>query len=80
MQEQLARASDISRKKNQNFVGFSGAKSRKNRPISWEISGGNFTKKQAVKNSRFRWIFFWQISLKSTQFSHRYDQRCLTFF
>ena len=28
------RASDISRKKKQNFAGFSGANSRKNRPIS----------------------------------------------
>ena len=90
------RASDISRKKKQNFAGFSGANSRKNRPISGdfrgrkvkirrkispfrgilaeksqfskdseenrpisgEISGGNFAKKQSVKNSRFRWIFF----------------------
>ena len=30
----LGRASDISRKKKQNFAGFSGANSRKNRPIS----------------------------------------------
>ena len=68
----INRASDISRKKKQNFAGFSGANSRKNRPISreksqnslknWPISreilGGNFAKKQSVKNSRFRWIFF----------------------
>ena len=39
------------------FEGFSGANSQKNRPISREISGGNFAKKQSVKNSRFRWIF-----------------------
>ena len=32
------RASDISRKKKQNFAGFSGANSRKNRPISQEKS------------------------------------------
>ena len=32
------RASDISRKKKQNFAGFSGANSRKNRPISPEFS------------------------------------------
>ena len=32
--------------------------SQKNRPISREILGGNFAKKQSVKNSRFRWIFF----------------------
>ena len=55
---QLDRASDISRKKKQNFAGFSGANSRKNWPISREILGGNFTMKQSVKNSRFRWIFF----------------------
>ena len=68
------RASDISRKKKQNFAGFSGANSQKNRPISRdfsgkksnyegfseknrpisrEISGGDFAKKQSVKNSRF---------------------------
>ena len=123
------RASDISRKKKQNFAGFSRANSRKNRPISWDFhgkkvkirgkigrsrgrrvkirrkigrsrgrrvkirrkigrfrgilaeksqiskdfqgqilrrigrfyrkfGGGNFAKKQSVKNSRFRWIFF----------------------
>ena len=32
------RASDISRKKKQNFAGFSGANSRKNRPIAREKS------------------------------------------
>ena len=106
------RASDISRKKKQNFAVFSGANSRKNRPISREKSQNswknrpisreksqnsrenrsisrdfsgkkvkfrrifrgkfleksadltgnfgaeNFAKKQSVKNSRFRWIFF----------------------
>ena len=35
---QLYRASDISRKKKQNFAGFSGANSRKNRRISREKS------------------------------------------
>ena len=33
------RASDISRKKKQNFTGFPGANSRKNRPISWDFHG-----------------------------------------
>ena len=33
------RASDISQKKMQNFTGFSGANSRKNRPISQDIRG-----------------------------------------
>ena len=36
--QHLVRASDISRKKKQNFAGFSGANSRKNRPISREKS------------------------------------------
>ena len=35
----LGRASDISRKKKQNFAGFSGANSRKNRPISRDFRG-----------------------------------------
>ena len=35
------RASDILRKKNQNFAGFSGANSWKNRPISRDFSGKN---------------------------------------
>ena len=48
---------DFSGKKS-NFEGFSGENSQKNRPISREISGRNFAKKQSVKNSRFRWIFF----------------------
>ena len=47
--------------KSADFAGFSREKSQnsqKKRPISREISGGNFAKKQSVKNSRFRWIFF----------------------
>ena len=35
----LFRASDISRKKKQNLAGFSGANSRKNRPISQDFRG-----------------------------------------
>ena len=35
----LNRASDISRKKKQNFAGFSGENSRKNRPISRDFRG-----------------------------------------
>ena len=35
----VVRASDISRKKRQNFAGFSGANSRKNRPISRNFCG-----------------------------------------
>ena len=47
----IARASDISRKKKQNFAGFSGANSRKNRPISREKS------QNSRKISQFRGIF-----------------------
>ena len=39
LQRHSGRASDISREKNQNFAGFSGANSRKNRPISRDFSG-----------------------------------------
>ena len=38
-QKALNRASDISRKKKQNFAGFSGANSRKNRLISRDCRG-----------------------------------------
>ena len=46
--------------KSADFAGFSREKSQnsqKKRPISREISGGNFAKKQSVKNSQFRWVF-----------------------
>ena len=59
---------DFSGKKS-NFEGFSGANSQKNRPISREISGGNFAKKQSVKNQPISLDFFWQISLKSINFA-----------
>ena len=51
----LVRASDISRKKKQNFAGFSGANSRKNRPISRDFRG----KKVKIRGTigRFRAIF-----------------------
>ena len=51
--------------KSADFPNFSGKSQilkdfhgQKNRPISREISGVNFAKKQSVKNGRFRWIFF----------------------
>ena len=49
------RASDISWKKKQNFAGFSGANSRKNRPISRDFRG----KKVKIRGTigRFRAIF-----------------------
>ena len=49
------RASDISRNKKQNFAGFSGANSRKNRPISRDFRG----KKVKIRGTigRFRAIF-----------------------
>ena len=49
------RASDISRKKKQNFAGFSGANSRKNRPISRDFRGKKV--KIRSKIGRFRGIF-----------------------
>ena len=58
---------DFSRKKSK-FEAFSGANSQKNRPISPEISGGNFdfAKKQSVKSSWFRWIFFGKFCVDMT--------------
>ena len=49
------RASDISRNKKQNFAGFSGANSRKNRPISRDFRG----KKVKIRGTigRFQAIF-----------------------
>ena len=51
----IGRASDISRKKKQNFAGFSGANSRKNRLISRDFRG----KKVKIRGTigRFRGIF-----------------------
>ena len=51
----LVRASDISRKKKQNFAGFSGANSRKNRPISRDFRGKKV--KIRSKIGPFRVIF-----------------------
>ena len=48
------RASDISRKKKQNFAGFSGANSQKNRPISLDFRGREV--KLGRKIGRFRGI------------------------
>ena len=49
IQHALGRASDISRKRKQNFAGFSGANSRKNRPILRDFRGkkSKFAKKSA---------------------------------
>ena len=49
------RASDISRKKKQNFAGFSGANSRKNRPISRDFRGKKSQNRGTI--GRFRAIF-----------------------
>ena len=51
----LSRASDISRKKTENFAGFSGASSRKNRPISRDFRGKKV--KIRSKIGQFRGIF-----------------------
>ena len=50
----IYRASDISRKKKQNFAGFSGANSRKNQPISRDFRGKKV--KIRGKIGRFRGI------------------------
>ena len=48
------RASDISRKKTQNFAGFSGANSRKNRPISREKSQNSLKNRPISRDFRGR--------------------------
>ena len=48
------RASDISRKKKQNFAGFSRANSRKNRPISWDFHGKKVKIRGKIGRSRGR--------------------------
>ena len=58
LQGKIGRFCGILAEKKSIFEGFSGENSSKNRPISQEISGGKFAKKQSVNNSRFRWIFF----------------------
>ena len=50
----IYRASDISRKKKQNFAGFSGANSQRNRPISRDFRG--IRVKICGKIGRFRGI------------------------
>ena len=50
----IIRASDISRKKKQNFAGFSGANSRKNRPISRDFRGKKVKIRRKI--GRFRGI------------------------
>ena len=51
----MDRASDISRKKKENFAGFSGANSRENWPISRDFRGKKV--KIRGKIGRFRGIF-----------------------
>ena len=62
------RASDNSRKKNEKFAGFSGANSRKNRPISRDFSG---------KNS-FRRIFRGKFLEKSADFGGKLRQETIS--
>ena len=56
------RASDISRKKKQNFAGFSGANSRKNWPISRDFRG----KKIKIRGTigRFRATFAGKVKIR----------------
>ena len=72
----IARASDISRKKRQNFAGFSGANSRKNRPISREKSQNSRKKtadlagfsRQKSQNSQKNWPISRDFSGKQSNF------------
>ena len=60
---QIVRASDISRKKKQNFVGFSGANSRKNRPISRDFRG------EKSQNLRKNWLISSDFRGKKSKFA-----------
>ena len=55
---QINRASDISRKKKQNFAAFSGANSRKNRPISLDFRGEK--SQNSLKNQPILHDFCWR--------------------
>ena len=61
--------SGILAEKSQILKDFQGQVLRKIGRFHGKFRGENFAKKQSVKNSRFRWIFFWQISLKSINFA-----------
>ena len=73
----IFRASDISRKKKQNFAGFSGANSRKNRPISWDFRGRKVKIRRKIgrlrgilaEKSQFSKDFQGQILRKSADFT-----------
>ena len=56
----LGRASDISWKKKENFAGFSGANSQKNRPISRDFRG----KKVKIRGKIGRFLVFLQEKVK----------------
>ena len=56
----LGRASDISWKKKENFAGFSGANSRKNRPISRDFR----RKKVKIRGKIGRFLVFLQEKVK----------------
>ena len=64
----LDRASDISRKKEQDFAGFSGANSRNNRPISRDFRGEKV--KICGKIGRFCGIFAGKKSKFAEQSAH----------
>ena len=62
------RASDISQKKKQNFAGFSGAYSRKNRPISRDFRGKKVKIREAI--GQFRAIFVGEKSKFAEKSAH----------
>ena len=80
----LYRASDISRKKKRNFVGFSGANSQKNRPILREKSQNSWNNQPISGDFRGRKVkihrkigpFSWILAEKS-QFSKDFQGQIL---
>ena len=64
----IVRASDISRRKKQNFAGFSEANSRKNRPISQDFRGKKFKIRGTI--GRFQAIFAGEKSKFAEKLAH----------
>ena len=75
------RASDISRKKKQNFAGFSGANSQKHRLISWDFRGRKVKIRRKIshfagfwrKKVKFRRIFWGKFLGKSADFTGNFE-------
>ena len=72
----INRASDISRKKKQNFAGFSGANSRKNRSISRDFRGKKV--KIREKSADFRYFCRKKVKIrrKIGRFRGIFEEKC----